>query len=155
MLIPSTDQDFKIIGIEESRMRSTNVLDKIYDETCGTYLWYPVTKSNDLKELLDGNDKSRPLNKTIKQLLPNWEIEDDGKMIQKCWMMDYKRKYISDRDCLGINSCFSCLWPEKRILRLRGLCRKAKIEDHYTFVTRFNFKGVVGKQIQSMYLWRI
>ena len=77
-------------------------------------------------------------------MLKGWIAENDGLHIQKCYLIDRRRNYTLDKDCVQTKSCISCLWKRRPIFRVRGLCRKSTIERYYTFVHFFNYDGIIG-----------
>lgn len=146
--LPRSDFDFKIMQIEDTRISQTNEIKEMYDG-CKAKHWFPVMKSNDLTRILEYGNKSNEIAKDLQDILPHWNIENDGYEFQQCWVIDFKKKKAYDKECKLMKSCISCIWPKKPEIRLRGLCPNSMIEDHYTSVTGFNHHGVIGKSMSS------
>ena len=145
-LLPTSEFHFEIIAREDARLIQTKELETMYND-CKTAAWYPVIKSDDLSELMDFDNRSKKIATHFHDFLPDWSVSNDGMGFQKCWIMDYKKRKLRDKDCSLAKSCINCVWPQKPILRLRGLCKKSYIEDHYTLVNGFNHNGILGKII--------
>ena len=143
-LLPTTDFHFNIIQIEENRITDNEEIGKVY-EGCQSNIWFPIIKSEDLSELVEFDDQSKKVASNMRELFPKWDIDNGGNEFQKCWTINYKRQQVYDKDCKTVKSCINCIWQKKPVLRLRGLCRKSEIENHYTVVTGFNHDGVFGK----------
>ena len=145
-LIPKSEHHFKILHIEETRIGQTKELELVYGK-CQSTIWFPVLKSNDLMELVEYGNKSNKIANKITDILPQWKVGNNGEEFQKCWTLSITKKSIEDKSCEFLKCCISCIWPQKPVLRLRGLCQKSSIDSHYTIVIGFNHHGVFGKVI--------
>ena len=150
MLQPFASSDYlSILGLEDKRIRQNEVLSKIYVDTCQSRNWVPVYKSENFDKtltILDFNNQSKVLTTNINDLPPaEWEVEYDGSKLQRCYLVDYEDRILLDKNCVKVESCIACLWESRPILRIRGLCPKASIEDHYVFVTLYYVNGMIGK----------
>ena len=150
MLQPFASSDYiYILGLEDQRIRQNEVLSKIYVDTCQSRNWVPVYKSENFDKtltILDFNNQSKVLTTNINDLPPaEWEVEYDGSKLQRCYLVDYEDRILLDKNCVKVESCIACLWESRPILRIRGLCPKASIEDHYVFVTLYYVNGMIGK----------
>ena len=146
-LIPTTAHHFKIIDIEETRIRQTTELENIYSG-CQYMIWFPVIKSNNLTEILEYDNRSNTVAQKIQDILPQWKVGNNGDRFQRCWTMDIKKQSVEDKNCDFVKSCLSCIWLQKPVLRLRGLCKKSFMDNHYTMVIGFNYHGVFGKNFE-------
>ena len=143
-LITTTQFHFKIVDIETTRIKNTKELQDI-SKQCQTKIWFPVKKSNNRSGIVDLNNNLIANN--IKEILPDFMVENDGSYFQKCWILKFKSYEVEDKTCETTKSCITCIFHQKPTLRLRGLCEKAKIEDEYTPVTNFNYNGTIGKNL--------
>ena len=140
MMLPETPAHFQVLKSEESRIKGVDEL----KDVCSNRIWLQIIKSDDLKSISKFNNPSEKLADNVKDLFPsNWRIEQDGKEFQKCWLMEQRKNFTLDKDCFSVKSCAICKWVKEPTLRLKGLCEKSEIEDHYTIMSRFNYNGVV------------
>ena len=144
VLIPTSQLHFKIVNLEATRIKNTQELQEV-SKSCYSRIWMPVKKSNSQTELVDLNNKVIANN--MKELLPDYTVENDGSYFQKCWIVNFKSFQVQDKNCETSKGCITCNFQQKPILRLRGLCEKSKIEDEYTTVTNFNYNGTIGKTL--------
>ena len=142
VLIMTTKSHFKILDIEATRIKETKELQDI-SKSCNTRIWFPVKKSNKLQEIVDLNNKF--IANDMKELLPDFTVFNDGRYFQKCWVIYLKSYEVGDLNCDTSESCITCNFQQKPILRLRGLCENSRIEDEYTPVIKFNYNGTIGK----------
>ena len=158
MLQPFASMDYLyILGLEDKRIRQNEVLGKIYVDTCQSRNWVPVYKSENFDKtltILDFNNQSKVLTTNINDLPPaEWEVEYDGSKLQRFYLVDYEDRILLDKNCVKVESCIACLWESRPILRIRGLCPKASIEDHYVFVTLYYVNGMIGKYLKKLLLF--
>ena len=139
-----------ILGLEDKRVRENVHVRRTYVDICESRNWVPVYKSEKFDQtltLMDYNNRSEVVAYNINDLPPEaWKVEYDGSFLQRCYVVDYEDSTFIDRSCTKVKSCIACLWEKRPILRIRGLCQKAYIEDHYVFVTRFYVNGMIGKR---------
>ena len=145
--LPTSEHHFNVIQIEETRISQSKELELIYSG-CQATIWFPVIKSNDLRELVEFDNKSNTVAQKIQDILPQWKVGNNGDHFQRCWNMDIKKQSIEDKNCDLVKSCITCIWLQKPVLRLRGLCKKSSMDSHYTMVIGFNYHGVFGKNFE-------
>lgn len=149
VLIMTSKYHFKIVDIEAKRIKETKELQDI-SKSCVSWIWIPVKKTNSLQEIVDLNNKY--IANSMKELLPDFKVSKEGRHFQKCWVINLKSHHVKDLNCETLESCITCNFQQKPILRLRGLCENSRIEDEYTPVVKFNYNGTIGKTYIFTYL---